>query len=58
MGELDQITKTRIHQALSEHRTRQAVLIVESIRCGVELIAEQRPAVLEALIELLRQESP
>jgi hypothetical protein len=51
MGELDQINKTRIHQALSEHRTRQAVLIVDSLLCGIELISEQRPAVIEALID-------
>ena len=51
MVELDHITKIRIGQALSEHHTRQAILIVESLLCGIELIREQSPAVIEALIE-------
>jgi hypothetical protein len=43
--------KLQIDAALSQHHTRQAVLIVQAILCGIDLIDEQSPAVVEALID-------
>jgi hypothetical protein len=47
----DYQTKLQINAALGQRATRVAVLIVESIHLGMDLIDEQRPAVIEALIE-------
>jgi hypothetical protein len=47
----EHLTKVHISNALSQSRTRVAVLIVESILIGVDLIDEQSPVVVEALIE-------
>jgi hypothetical protein len=47
----EHLTKLHITEALEQRATRIAVLIVESICHGVDLIDEQPPAVNEALIE-------
>jgi hypothetical protein len=47
----EHITKSQINSALGQKATRVAVLIVESIHLGVDLIDEQPPAVDEALVE-------
>ena len=45
-------TQLNIKSALSERDTRVAVLIVESIRNALDLLDEQSPTVLEAMLEL------
>jgi hypothetical protein len=52
----DQI-KLQIDAALSQHHTRQAVLIVQAILCGIDLIDEQSPAVVQALIDYGRKKA-
>jgi hypothetical protein len=45
-------TPLHIKSTLSERDTRVAVLIVESIRNALDLLDEQSPTVLEAMLEL------
>jgi hypothetical protein len=47
----ENVTKLQINSALGQKATRVAVLIVESIHLGIDLIDEQSPAVHEALVE-------
>jgi hypothetical protein len=47
----DHLTKLRCAEALQKRATRIAVLIVENICGGMDLIDEQRPPVIEAVIE-------
>jgi hypothetical protein len=58
----EHLTKLHITAALEQRATRIAVLIVESICHGVDLIDEQPQAVNEALIEYfekkVRERSP
>jgi hypothetical protein len=53
--ESDHLVKLRIGAALSERATRVAVLIVESVHLGVNLIDEQPTAVVEAVRDHLEQ---
>lgn len=53
--ESDNLVKLRIGTALSERATRVAVLIVESIHLGVDLIDEQPTAVIEAIRDHVEQ---
>jgi len=46
----DQV-KVRVSRALRERNTRVACLIFESIRTALDLLDEQSPVVIEALIE-------
>ena len=46
----DQV-KLRVSHALRERNTRVACLIFESVRTALDLLDEQSPAVIEALIE-------
>jgi hypothetical protein len=43
--------QTQIKSALSEHSTRVACLIAESIRNALDLLDEQSPDVIEAMLE-------
>jgi hypothetical protein len=54
-AESDHLVKLRISTALSERATRMAVLIVESIHLGVDLIDEQPTAVVEAIRDHVEQ---
>ena len=45
-------TQRHIKSALSERDTRVAVLIVESIRNALDMLDQQSPAVIEAMLEL------
>jgi hypothetical protein len=45
-------TQLRIKSAMSERDTRVAVLIVENIRNALDLLDEQSPAVVEAMLEI------
>jgi hypothetical protein len=45
-------TQLHIKSTLSERDTRVAVLIVESIRNALDLLDEQSPTALEAMLEL------
>jgi hypothetical protein len=48
-------TQLNIKSALSERDTRVAVLIVESIRNSLDLLDEQSPTVLEAMLDIGRE---
>jgi hypothetical protein len=45
------LTEMEIGHALGESRTRVACLIVESIRIALDLLDEQTPTVIQALID-------
>jgi hypothetical protein len=47
----DHLTEMQIRHALGESRTRVACLIVESFRTAIDLLDEQSPAVVQALID-------
>ena len=51
MASDDLQTKLRIEHALSERNSRVACLIVEGLRNTIDLLDEQPPLVLEALID-------
>jgi hypothetical protein len=52
----DKLVKLRVSSALDERSARVAVHIIEVFHLGLSLIDEQRPPVLEAIIEYLGQE--
>jgi hypothetical protein len=53
----EDLTKLQIRTALGQRATRMAVLIVESIHLGVDLIDEQQPAIVEALVEHMEKQA-
>jgi hypothetical protein len=55
MGHQDHLTKLHISHALGTRATRVAVLIVESIQLGFELLDEEPTAVIEAVRDHVRE---
>jgi hypothetical protein len=53
----EHLTKLQISTALGQRATRVAVLIVESIHLGIDLIDEQQPAIVEALVEHMEKQA-
>jgi hypothetical protein len=53
----EHLTKLQISTALGQRATRVAVLIVESIHLGIDLIDEQQPAIVEALVEYMEKQA-
>jgi hypothetical protein len=58
MGHQDHLTKLHISHALGTRATRVAVLIVESIQLGFELLDEEPTAVIEAVRDYVRGSIP
>jgi hypothetical protein len=53
----EDLTKLQISAALGQQATRVAVLIVESIHLGIDLIDEQQPVIVEALVEHMEKQA-
>jgi hypothetical protein len=50
--------QTQLKQALSDRDTRVAVLISEAIRNALDLLDEQSPTVIEAMIAVAKEVEP